>query len=76
MTWNCRIMRHVSDGEVWYGIHEVFYENGKQTISWTESPLRVLIAESPEGLIADLEIMLRDAKASLDDILEYGEEKS
>ena len=27
MTWNHRLIRDTKDGETWYGIHEVFYED-------------------------------------------------
>lgn len=28
MTWNHRVIRQVCDGEVFLGIHEVYYDNG------------------------------------------------
>ena len=38
MSWNYRIMRHEVDGEVWYGVHEVYYDVNGEPRLWTEKP--------------------------------------
>lgn len=56
MHWNHRVMRSTRDGETWYGIHEVYYEQGDVTL-WTLDPVEVA-SESLDGLRDTLNHML------------------
>ena len=60
MVWNHRVIRHEKDGEIWYAIHECFYEDPEDdsTISWTENEIAP-IGDDPDSLRRTLERMLR-----------------
>ena len=70
--WNYRIMRHkdrlptemsIALGQkfgIWYGLHEVYYKDGKPH-GWTEDSV-IGGFEMKSEMIKDLELMLRDAK--------------
>ena len=72
MSWNYRIMKHGEKDGVWYGVHEVFYDDDGN-LSWTMKPV-VASADSPEGVIEDVELMLADIKKYKDDILDYDDD--
>jgi len=40
MSWNIRIMRHKRP-EVWYALHEVFYDDEGRVTGWTQEPTDV-----------------------------------
>jgi hypothetical protein len=61
-------MKHVDDGETWYGIHEVIYDEGK--LSYTETAFA--IGDSPEELKSVCEMMCEAFKKP---ILEYENER-
>lgn len=76
MHWNNRIFRHVgTDGYVTYALHEAYYPQGK-TIpdGWTENAMCGHY-ETVDDLIASLKQMLRDAKRSRNDVLDYEPKK-
>lgn len=55
MGWNYRVMKHEEMGEVWYGIHEVYYgEDGKAHLYAIDPDVS---SESEEGLLDMLEKM-------------------
>jgi len=63
MTWNYRVVKYNIDKNIIYRIHEVFYDKNKNMEGFTEN------AVSPQGdslkeLIADLQLMMDDAKKS------------
>ena len=60
MTWNHRIMRHTDspDGEPYYALHEVFYDEEGGKPGWTKDPVNIL-GESPDEIRETLERMLR-----------------
>ena len=70
--WNYRIMRHkdklptkmaIALGQkfaIWYGLHEVYYEDDKPH-GWTEDSM-IGSFETKSELVESLELMLRDAK--------------
>jgi hypothetical protein len=68
MSWNYRIMKH-EDEETWYGIHEVFYKDGKIAL-WTEKPVEVL-ADSVEDLGEVLKMMMKDYRLSKEAVLDF-----
>ena len=72
MSWNYRIMRHEVDGEVWYGVHEVFYDEDG-SVSWTTKPV-FGPSETADDLIASAEMLLKDIKKYKESPLEYGDE--
>jgi hypothetical protein len=39
MTWNYRIIRHVSVSEVWYAVHEVYYDSFGNPVACSEDPV-------------------------------------
>ena len=73
MHWNNRIFKKEiprPDGEIYtyYEMHETFYDGDK--LSWTVDAKKPF-GESVDELIECLEQMLKDAKKSKDDILNY-----
>lgn len=69
-TWNCRVMKHVSEnGDISYALHEVHYEDGK-IYAWTNDPMCGHF-ESVEDLVGYLKLMLRDAVKCRNDLLDY-----
>lgn len=77
MSWNYRIFRHSPRGqEDTYALHEAYYEKGPdgKVEGWTQDSICGHF-ESVEELISSLELMLKDAKRTRDDILEYQAEE-
>ena len=58
MNWNYRIIRHTAP-KVWFGLHEVFYDDTGKPISYTEKPID-FTADKDEGA-DDIVTMLRQA---------------
>lgn len=57
MSWNYRVMRHtISNGEEWYGIHEVYYEEDG-TIKFYSTDSIHPHGETEKELQKDLEMM-------------------
>lgn len=51
--WDYRvIVRRHSDGELTYGVHEVYYGENDKILGWTDSPVR-LLCESMSALKDD-----------------------
>jgi len=65
--FNYRIGRHKVGDDAYYRLHECFYDEDGNVVLWGEASPH---GESADGLIADLERMLADAKRSRDDIFE------
>ena len=61
MTWNYRIVRHPQG---WLALHEVYYGEDGQPNGYTENPASFGANEDegPAGIIAALEMALRDAR--------------
>jgi hypothetical protein len=74
MSWNNRIFRHTTKVATTYAIHECHYNNKGKVMSWTVEPMCGHY-ESVDDLINSLETMLRDAKRSRKDVLEYEPKK-
>lgn len=36
MSWNHRILKHVSEQDISYGVHEVYYDDAGNPNAWTE----------------------------------------
>ena len=78
MTWNYRIVRHITPipeklrviegkrNETWYAIHEVYYDKGK-VVSYTEEPIAPF-GLSVEELKSDLRHMMEHLQ---DGVLNY-----
>jgi hypothetical protein len=60
MTWNFRIFRH-KDKHVWYGLHEVFYND--QGVPETYATEPDAVGDTIDELIDSLVLMIRDAGA-------------
>lgn len=39
MTWNYRIIRHVSVSGIWYAVHEVYYDGSGNPVACSEEPV-------------------------------------
>jgi len=63
--WNYRIIKDKDT----YGLYEVMYNDDGEICAHSEKP--EIISEKPQELIDTLELMLKDAKRSKFDILEY-----
>lgn len=61
MTWNHRVIKHEKDGEVWYTLHEVFYDDDGSIKGWTQDAIAPL-SETRDGLYWVLDKM-REAVA-------------
>lgn len=60
MEWNYQIGKYKYKGETYYGVFEYMTVDGKE--GWTEDPVAFEYSESPEEIIKDLEMMLKDVK--------------
>jgi hypothetical protein len=62
-TWNYRIIRH-HEPEVWFGLHEVYYDDQGRPESYTADPISFVCDgdEGPEGITKSLRLALSDAE--------------
>jgi len=67
MSWNHRVIRHVNDGEVWFAIHEAYYNKQGGIWSITTEPIAP-VGESRAELKRTIELMLDAVK---NPVLEY-----
>lgn len=67
--FNYRIIRHNDDGYTWYGLHEVFYDKDGEVKEAAEFPS--CYSDSPEELITEIELQLKDAKDMKEDVLDF-----
>lgn len=56
MSWHYQLMRHVDNGEEWFGIHE--YYNMTQTSAHSITP--IVTGSSEQDVIWSLQMMLAD----------------
>lgn len=63
LTWNYRVIRKEQDGEIWFQIHECFYDKKKDKIptSWTVHAIAP-IGETLKDLKWTLKMMKRCLK--------------
>lgn len=63
MTWNFRLVKHTEpkSKSVWYGIHEVFYNEVGKPWAMTQQPIQ-LEGESAKDISADLKLIQLDLK--------------
>ena len=59
-TWQYQLIRHEKEGQVWFGLHEIYYKNEKPW-SWSNE---LLSANTAEELVEQLEMMLDDVRRS------------
>lgn len=57
MSWDHRVVKVITDNEVQYGIHEVYYDGGGVIIGWTETPIAPF-GESLDELRTELNRMM------------------
>lgn len=69
MSWNYRIIKHTEHtGEVWFGIHEVHYEDDKKTVKgWAERATVVIDDPKDDSVIAQL------SRAFQEDVIDVSE---
>lgn len=77
MTWNHRVIRHKAEGEwgeVWFGVHECFYEIGGDKIptAWTLEPIGI-VGDSITELIETLNHIIKAITTPTLEITEDGE---
>ena len=68
MTWNYRVVHHLMDETDYYGIHEVYYDDGGRPRHITEDPTDMGWLESKADIALELHMM---AKALDEPVLEY-----
>lgn len=56
-TWNHKVVRTQYNAEVYYGIHEAYYDDTGKVVSWTMRPVEVT-GNSIQDLRKTLEQML------------------
>ena len=61
MSWNYRIVKHDEADEVYFQIHEVYYDEKNDIEAYTEDTVHPC-GETKEELISDLKNMLHDAE--------------
>ena len=61
MMWNFRLVKHTDpkSKHVWYGVHEVFYNESGKIWTMTQEPVRV-DGESAKDILAYLNLIKRD----------------
>ena len=61
MSWNYRVVRHTApNGEAYYGLHEVYYDQHGKIELWCETPTDT--GETLEDLISSLRLQLEAAE--------------
>jgi hypothetical protein len=71
MSWNYRVMKRKNEsGEYDYGIHEVYYNEEGEVISWTRESLTP-VCPSEEDLMYEMNLMLEAFK---EETISYKEE--
>ena len=63
MTWNFRLVKHTerSPRRVWYGVHEVFYNESGKLWTMTQDPVQI-DGESAKDALAYLRMIQHDLK--------------
>lgn len=59
--WNNRIIKHEKDGNTWYSVHEVFYNEDGSIYAYTDDAITI-IGETEEEAVEQAEQILRDIK--------------
>ncbi len=59
-TWNYRLLKHdePTEKEVWYGLHEVYFEEDGEITTWTENP--TIVGDSVEDVVREVRFILKD----------------
>ena len=74
MNWNYRVIRHHNShtggtGDVWFAVHEVYYDESDNPVSITERPVAPQ-GQTLEEVLKDMELMRAAAdKPTLDYML-------
>lgn len=58
MTFNYRIIKHRYKKTVWYGLHDVFYED-KKPVAYVENP--IIAGDSVEEIQRVLKMIIKDS---------------
>ena len=63
MTWDFRLVKHTErkPRRVWYGVHEVFYNDAGKPMGMTQDPVSI-DGESVKDALGYLEMIRRDLK--------------
>ena len=65
--WNYRVMRQEHEKGEWFGIYEVYYDEGGKIWSWSKSPMEPF-GDTPQDLLSSIGLM---AMACERPVLEY-----
>ena len=57
MTWNYRVIKHTTDDVIYYGIHEVYYDDKQEPSSYSEDSIAPY-GQTLEEIKSDLEKMV------------------
>lgn len=69
MSWNYRVVKHEDEHEVWYGLHEVYYDEEHNPDGFSEKPIDPR-GTTVEELRGDIDLMLQAFNRP---VLDYGE---
>jgi uncharacterized protein with NAD-binding domain and iron-sulfur cluster len=69
MTWNYRIIKHDDGDPIYYGLHEVYYDEEHNIDMWTLEA--EVVGDSVEEIVSVLKMMLDDVKRH--DLLTHSE---
>jgi len=64
MVWYYRIIKHKTSNQNHFALHEVFYDDDGNIISWTEQPIDI-IGESKADIKRALKQMLLDIETEV-----------
>ena len=60
--WNNRIVKHGQDGGIWYGLHEVFYDDNDEPEAYTLEPIAI-VGDSVKDVEGQLAMIMKDLKS-------------
>jgi len=61
MTWNYRIIKHDKTKNVYFAVHEVYYDEKGSVKGWTEDPIDI-VGDSKQEILNTLNHMVEDTK--------------
>lgn len=76
MSWNFRVLKHDIKGEVYFAIHEVYYDDDNTPNSCTTEPINLGLFENVEGLEWTLEKIKEGLKKPILNYSDFEGEKN
>jgi len=59
MTWNYRIIKHDENENVWFAVHEVFYNYDNTIMGYTQDPISI-VGDDAGDCITTANMIIRD----------------